>query len=501
MFMSKCSLSRALPLPYTCSTTGNTCSIQVRTVVKHSYKWKLRSCDSLVSRGRNFGVRAQSSENVKQVTDECKDQWIWQESKDALRAYTLLAGVLLLGTIPQFSQFSWAPFPYFITLASLTIYIGAHRGLTSKERQVISLKQGVFAPVLASVTLFGGYLLIKFFPNLSPQAVIDAYFWFIGSVAIAGAAQSVLQQIGGPLAKQSIVFNIPKWLLEEENDNAEVKSSPLDFVSLAIGIGLATIELVSHHSYFTLSNMVACLVAADIMGLIGLKSFRVATVLLFGLLFYDVFWVFASPTVVGENVMLTVATSDMLQGPTRLMFPKALGSGGEAASFPFAILGLGDVAVPGLLGCLALRFDGSRAVDFVGRARSSATAMGEALKNLPIGVTDKQAVEEAADAAEQAFEKFADQEQRQREGSNEDEVALPVSELVMEQRNYFAAVMVAYNVGLTMAFTANNITGLGQPALLYLVPCTLLAVILLSINRKEFRRVWTFDDKGTTRSG
>eukprot|EP01023_Acetabularia_acetabulum_P067623 TRINITY_DN9362_c0_g1_i2.p2 TRINITY_DN9362_c0_g1~~TRINITY_DN9362_c0_g1_i2.p2 ORF type:complete len:245 (-),score=54.25 TRINITY_DN9362_c0_g1_i2:47-781(-) len=242
--------------------------------------------------------------------------------------------------------------------------------------------------------------------------------------------------------------------------------------------------------------MVACLVAADIMGLIGLKSFRVAAVLLFGLLFYDVFWVFASPTVVGENVMLTVATSNILQGPTRIMFPKALGSGGEAGSFPFAILGLGDVAVPGLLGCLALRFDGSRSVDFLGRAKSSALAMEQALKNLPLDATAEKVMSEAADAADTAFEKFADKEQRQRE---EQEVAIPVTESVMEQRNYFAAVMIAYNVGLVMAFVANSVTGLGQPALLYLVPCTLIAVILLSLSRKEFKRIWMFDDKGTTR--
>jgi hypothetical protein len=51
--------------------------------------------------------------------------------------------------------------------------------------------------------------------------------------------------------------------------------------------------------------------------------------------------------VVGQNVMLTVATSDAIVGPTRLLFPKAMGGVGEAADFPFSLLGLGDVAVPG----------------------------------------------------------------------------------------------------------------------------------------------------------
>lgn len=54
-----------------------------------------------------------------------------------------------------------------------------------------------------------------------------------------------------------------------------------------------------------------------------------------------------SHAVVGENVMLQVATSDMIVGPTRLLFPRAPGGVGEAADFPFSLLGLGDIAIPG----------------------------------------------------------------------------------------------------------------------------------------------------------
>ena len=74
------------------------------------------------------------------------------------------------------------------------------------------------------------------------------------------------------------------------------------------------------------------------MQLIGLSSFRTAVVLLMGLLAYDVFWVFGSPKVIGDNVMLTVATSNVLTGPVRLLFPRPIGTG-EAKNFPFALLG------------------------------------------------------------------------------------------------------------------------------------------------------------------
>ena len=62
--------------------------------------------------------------------------------------------------------------------------------------------------------------------------------------------------------------------------------------------------------------------------------------MLAGLLLYDVFWVFGSKSVIGDNVMLTVATSDIISGPTRLLFPRLEGKPmGEAADFPFSLLG------------------------------------------------------------------------------------------------------------------------------------------------------------------
>jgi minor histocompatibility antigen H13 len=51
---------------------------------------------------------------------------------------------------------------------------------------------------------------------------------------------------------------------------------------------------------------------------------------------------------------------------------------------------LGDIAVPGLLAGLALRYDASRAVDMNGRAQAAGAAMHRALallkvQSLPLG--------------------------------------------------------------------------------------------------------------------
>ena len=64
----------------------------------------------------------------------------------------------------------------------------------------------------------------------------------------------------------------------------------------------------------------------------------------------------------------------------------------------------------------------------------------------------------------------------------------------MYNRLYFKASMVAYVTGLLLAFVANDVTGLGQPALLYLVPCTLGAIMAVSLKRGEAGRLWQYRD-------
>lgn len=82
----------------------------------------------------------------------------------------------------------------------------------------------------------------------------------------------------------------------------QVTFAPSDIVALTLGLALASAELASGHTNFTLNNLIACLVASDILQLVGLRSFRTAVLLLAGLLIYDVFWVFASPSVIGAGV-------------------------------------------------------------------------------------------------------------------------------------------------------------------------------------------------------
>jgi len=61
---------------------------------------------------------------------------------------------------------------------------------------------------------------------------------------------------------------------------------------------------------------------------------------------------------------------------------------------------------------------------------------------------------------------------------------------------YFTPVLLGYLVGIVLAMLAVEITRKGQPALFYIVPCTLGTTLVLSLWRKEFRLLWNGEKPG-----
>jgi hypothetical protein len=92
-------------------------------------------------------------------------------------------------------------------------------------------------------------------------------------------------QVVPPFSKKYIVFDgLPSWLLIDSDGKPITRSEncPADIIGLAIGVSLCATEVATHHTIFTLSNLVACMIAADILQLVGVRSFRTAVVLLAG---------------------------------------------------------------------------------------------------------------------------------------------------------------------------------------------------------------------------
>jgi hypothetical protein len=103
------------------------------------------------------------------------------------------------------------------------------------------------------------------------------------------------------------------------------------------------------HRHWITNNIIA--ISFSIMGIemLHVASFKAGAILLFGLFFYDIFWVF------GTDVMTTVAKS--IDAPILLMFPQDLLAHGWEKASKHGMLGLGDIVIPGIFIALLRRFD------------------------------------------------------------------------------------------------------------------------------------------------
>ena len=230
---------------------------------------------------------------------------------------------------------------YFLALSLWTQYTGSWRALGETRTSDIRLRDSLLAPVLASASLFSLYLLIKV--GFDPFKYINGYFFLVGSLALFEnsrkfALSAVQVAAPGYELPERLRWRIrvPEFLLTDETEEF-LETSVIDLVCVSLALGLASVALLDTHlSQFTINNLIALFIAMDVMRLIGFRSYATGAILLVGLLCYDVFWVFGSPSVVGSNVMMEVATQSGPVGPSRLLFPIATKV--TTSRFPFSLL-------------------------------------------------------------------------------------------------------------------------------------------------------------------
>ncbi|XP_057871821.1 signal peptide peptidase 2 isoform X2 [Cryptomeria japonica] len=354
--------------------------------------------------------------------------WQWSNTPNQQAAYVFLLFGMTLGS--QLPDVSWSPACYFLCLGVWIIYVGSHRSLGSKPPKQLSFREGILAPLYLSVSLFGFYCILHFFPNLDLQTFLSIYFSFVGVFAVAGNMVDLIGVLFPTTNTQMFQVEVPKWLRED------------DATIVGISIVIANKQA---GAPFALNNFIAACIATEVLRLFSLGSFLTATALLSGLLLYDVFWVFGSMHVFGDNVMVTVATSSAFDAPIKLIFPHLKGN----STFPYSLLGLGDVTVPGLLTALMLKFDRSN-------------------------------------FSTRAYEAFED--------SSTGLIQYP-------KKTYFTTCIASYIFGLLLTFVANGVSGAAQPALLYLVPSQLAGIFLISFLRSEVDLLVSYSEEMIDNAG
>jgi len=154
-----------------------------------------------------------------------------------------------------------------------------------------------------------------------------------------------------------------------------------------------------------------------------------------------------------------------------------------------------------LLAGLALRFDAVTAAATAATTATAAAGTAATATALGSAIAAATPLDDKADSASEAVSSSSSSSDSSSNGSSSSSIdagtpaaAAVVVQEVPKQRPYFVNVAAAHVAGLLAAFAANSITHLGQPALLYIVPSTLLTVLGTAAARGDLQRVWHFTD-------
>ncbi|XP_017011553.2 minor histocompatibility antigen H13 [Drosophila takahashii] len=245
-----------------------------------------------------------------------------------------------------------------VVMAMLPIIFGSIRSVklhklkksTGEKADTMTKKDAMYFPLIASCALFGLYLFFKIFQKVHINYLLTGYFFVLGVIALAHLLSPVINSLM-PAAVPKVPFHIlfTKGEGKHKEDIVNYKFSTHDIVCLVISSVIGVWYLLKKH--WIANNLFGLAFAINGVEMLHLNNFVTGVILLSGLFFYDIFWVF------GTNVMVTVAKS--FEAPIKLVFPQDLIENGLNAS-NFAMLGLGDIVIPGIFIALLLRFDDSK---------------------------------------------------------------------------------------------------------------------------------------------
>lgn len=221
---------------------------------------------------------------------------------------------------------------------------------TGEKADTMTKKDAMYFPLIASVALFGLYMFFKIFKKVHINLLLTGYFFILGVIALAHLLSPVINSLM-PAAVPKVPFHIhfTKGEGKHKEDIINYKFSTHDIICLVISSKIGVWYLLKKH--WIANNLFGLAFAINGVEMLHLNNFITGVILLSGLFFYDIFWVF------GTNVMVTVAKS--FEAPIKLVFPQDILDNGLSAS-NFAMLGLGDIVIPGIFIALLLRFDDSK---------------------------------------------------------------------------------------------------------------------------------------------
>ncbi|KAG9228469.1 signal peptide peptidase-domain-containing protein [Amylocarpus encephaloides] len=235
-----------------------------------------------------------------------------------------------------------------------------------------------------------------------------------------------------------------------------------DVIGLLIGVAAIAVYNLGGKSWW-LTNLMGFGFAYGTFQLMSPTTFWTGSLVLAGLFIYDIVMVFYTP------LMVTVATS--LEVPIKLVFP------GPKRG---AMLGLGDVVLPGIMMALALRFD--LYLFYLRKQQPNAVVLNPKDLNFQRATY----LRSTGVWGELFWTRLAPAE------------ATPIEvKGARFSKVYFYASVVGYVIGMFATLIVLRVFNHAQPALLYLVPGVLISLWGTAFLRGEFDLMWEYTEDGS----
>lgn len=393
---------------------------------------------------------------------------------------------------------------------------------SEQEMEGLSPSDAIMFPVLAGSTLAGLYFLIKWLDDLTLlNKILNWYFSALGVLSVARLLSDSMVVInsycfpttyiaGGeiwqissterkaiclttdkterrsPLPGIFSALSLPSklaavcWSLREISaGRVRVRTYLRNLGDVGFRIGLQSLcgfsLAVAGVLYFNLvdkpwwlTNLLGLSFAYNALQMLSPTTFWTGTMILSTLFVYDIYFVFFTP------LMVTVAKS--LDIPAKLLFPRPAGPRDEPGKQALAMLGLGDIVLPGIIIGLALRFDlflfylrkqsHRDKIELLERPSSPETqpkiANAEDQSSAKRGIQTELVKAEYITATGGWGDRFWTTRKTKGEKYTHIGGTFP--------KKYFHASMVGYILAMITTLAVMEIFGHAQPALLYLVP-------------------------------
>lgn len=293
-----------------------------------------------------------------------------------------------------------------VVAAVALVVIGSKRGLTNvlegiKKEDVkpetLSFADAAQFPINGSMALFTMYILVKYVPTNYISLLLGFYLSVFAVIA--------LNYFLRPYVGKNVIVGLS-----------------------CIAVGVLYFYTDKH---WMLTNVFGISIAVMAIQAMIVGNFPTGAMLLSGLFFYDIFWVF------GTDVMVSVATN--IDGPIKILFPQ---SPIRRTTDRLSLLGLGDIVIPGFYIAMLLVFS------TIGRDHLKSKKLGAA----------------------------AGGEKKKRHSAV-----------------YFNVAVVAYTLSLINTMVVMIVYKHAQPALLYIVPWLLLTTLATALVKGELAQLFEFD--------